>query len=210
MTTRCENGQLSGSKDFVTTGDAAQWLLVSAREEGAGESPRLGLFVIESTGVGVSLVAGPDLPIVPDIAHGRLSLEQAAGKRLPGDGWSEYVKPFRTHEDLHVLAALTAWLYGIALPEQWPRPLALRLLGVLAAAAEVARQPANEPATHLLLAALLEQFAALQPEVDRALMESQGSWNAMWKRDRAVLGIARDAQTRRLEQAITALAPGCS
>lgn len=210
MTTRCENGQLSGSKDFVTTGDAAQWLLVSAREEGAGESPRLGLFVIESAGVGVSLVAGPDLPIVPDIAHGRLSLEQAAGRRLPGDGWSEYVKPFRTHEDLHVLAALTAWLYGIALPEQWPRPLALRLLGVLAAAAEVARQPANEPATHLLLAALLEQFAALQPEVDRALMESQGSWNAMWKRDRAVLGIARDAQTRRLEQAITALAPGCS
>jgi len=210
MTTRSENGQLSGSKDFVTTGDAAQWLLVSAREEGAGESPRLGLFVIESTGVGVSLVAGPDLPIVPDIAHGRLSLEQAAGRRLPGDGWSEYVKPFRTHEDLHVLAALTAWLYGIALPEQWPRPLALRLLGVLAAAAEVARQPANEPATHLLLAALLEQFAALQPEVDRALMESQGSWNAMWKRDRAVLGIARDAQTRRLEQAITALAPGCS
>jgi len=210
MTTRCENGQLSGSKDFVTTGDAAQWLLVSAREEGAGESPRLGLFVIESAGVGVSLVAGPDLPIVPDIAHGKLSLEQAAGRRLPGDGWSEYVKPFRTHEDLHVLAALTAWLYGIALPEQWPRPLALRLLGVLAAAAEVARQPANEPATHLLLAALLEQFAALQPEVDRALMESQGSWNAMWKRDRAVLGIARDAQARRLEQAITALAPGCS
>ncbi|EHY79888.1 acyl-CoA dehydrogenase [Stutzerimonas stutzeri ATCC 14405 = CCUG 16156] len=210
MTTRSENGQLSGSKDFVTTGDAAQWLLVSAREEGAGESPRLGLFVIESAGVGVSLVAGPDLPIVPDIAHGKLSLEQAAGRRLPGDGWSEYVKPFRTHEDLHVLAALTAWLYGIALPEQWPRPLALRLLGVLAAAAEVARQPANEPATHLLLAALLEQFAALQPEVDRALMESQGSWNAMWKRDRAVLGIARDAQARRLEQAITALAPGCS
>jgi len=210
MTTRCENGQLSGSKDFVTTGDAAQWLLVSAREEGAGESPRLGLFVIESAGVGVSLVAGPDLPIVPDIAHGKLTLEQAAGRRLPGDGWSEYVKPFRTHEDLHVLAALTAWLYGIALPEQWPRPLALRLLGVLAAAAEVARQPANEPATHLLLAALLEQFAALQPEVDRALMESQGSWNAMWKRDRAVLGIARDAQARRLEQAITALAPGYS
>ncbi len=210
MTSRCENGQLTGSKDFVTAGDAAQWLLVSAREEGAGESPRLGLFVVEPSGAGVSLVAGPDLPIVPDIAHGRLSLEQAAGRRLPGDGWSEYVKPFRTHEDLHVLAALTAWLYGIALPEQWPRPLALRLLGVLAAAAEVARQPANEPATHLLLAALLEQFAALQPEVDRALMESQGSWNAMWKRDRAVLGIARDAQTRRLEQAITALAPGCS
>jgi len=205
MTSRCENGQLTGSKDFVTAGDAAQWLLVSAREEGAGESPRLGLFVVEPSGAGVSLVAGPDLPIVPDIAHGRLSLEQAAGKRLPGDGWSEYVKPFRSHEDLHVLAALTAWLYGVALLEQWPRALALRLLGVLAAAAEVARRPAHEPATHLLLAALLEQFAALQPEVDRALADSQGPRGALWRRDRAVLGLARDAQARRLEQALAAL-----
>jgi len=205
MATRCENGQLTASKDFVTAGDAAQWLLVSAREEGAGESPRLGLFVVEPSGAGVSLVAGPDLPIVPDIAHGRLSLEQAVGRRLPGDGWSEYVKPFRSHEDLHVLAALTAWLYGVALLEQWPRALALRLLGVLAAAAEVAQRPAHEPATHLLLAALLEQFAALQPEVDRALADSQGSRGALWRRDRAVLGLARDAQARRLEQALAAL-----
>ncbi|EMD98741.1 Acyl-CoA dehydrogenase [Stutzerimonas stutzeri NF13] len=205
MTTRCEDGQLSGGKDFVTAGAAAQWLLVSAREEGAGEPPRLGLFVVEPSGAGVSLVAGADLPIVPDIAHGRLSLEQAAGKRLPGDGWSEYVKPFRTHEDVHVLAALTAWLYGVALLAQWPRALALRLLSVLAAAAEVARRPADEPATHLLTAALLEQFAALQPELDRALAASQGPWGASWRRDRAVLGLARDAQARRLEQALAAL-----
>jgi len=203
MTTRCENGQLIGSKDFVTAGGAAQWLLVSAREESVGESPRIGLFVVEPSGAGVSLVAGPDLPIVPDIAHGRLSLERAAGKRLPGDGWSEYVKPFRSHEDLYVLAALTAWLYGVALLEQWPRALVLRLLGVLAAAAEVARRPAHEPATHLLLAALLEQFAALQPEV--ALADSQGPRGALWRRDRAVLGLARDAQARRLEQALAAL-----
>lgn len=205
MTTRCEDGQLSGSKDFVTAGDAAQWLLVSARDEGTDESPRLGLFVVEPTGAGVSLVAGPDLPIVPDIAHGRLSLERAAGRRLPGDGWSEYVKPFRSHEDLHVLVALTAWLYSVALLEQWPRPLALRLLSVLSAAAEVARRPAHEAAAHLLLAGLLEQFAALQPDVDRALADSQGPWAALWRRDRAVLGLAREAQARRLEQALAAL-----
>ncbi len=104
-----------------------------------------------------------------------------------------------------MLAALTAWLYGVALLERWPRALALRLLGVLAAAAEVAQRPAHEPATHLLLAALLEQFAALQPEVDRALADSQGSRGALWRRDRAVLGLARDAQARRLEQALAAL-----
>ena len=31
MTTRWDGVQLNGSKDFVTTGDAVQWLLVSAR-----------------------------------------------------------------------------------------------------------------------------------------------------------------------------------
>ena len=67
MTTRWDGVQLNGSKDFVTTGDAVQWLLVSAREEGADESPRLGLFAVEPTAAGVALTPGPSLPIVPDI-----------------------------------------------------------------------------------------------------------------------------------------------
>lgn len=208
MTMRWHAGYLSGSKDFVTAGDAVQWLLVSAREEGLGESPRLGLFVIDPDSAGALLVTGPDLPLVPDIAHGRLCLERTIGERLPGDGWSDYVRPFRTHEDLHVLAALTAWLYGVALLERWPRSLVLRLAGVLAGAAEVARQPADAPAAHLLLAALLEQFASLQPEVDSVMNESRGVWGALWQRDRAVLGLAREAQARRLEQAIAALGLG--
>ncbi|MFW9674521.1 hypothetical protein, partial [Vibrio parahaemolyticus] len=97
MTTRWDGVQLNGSKDFVTTGDAVQWLLVSAREEGADEPPRLGLFAVEPTAAGVALTPGPSLPIVPDIPHARLQLAGAPAKRLAGDGWSDYVKPFRTH-----------------------------------------------------------------------------------------------------------------
>lgn len=208
MTTRWDDGHLSGSKDFVTAGEAVQWLLVSAREEAAGESPRLGLFAVEPAAAGVALSAGRQLPIVPDIAHGSLRLERAVGTRLSGDGWSDYVKPFRTHEDLYVLAALTAWLYGVAMQERWPSSLKLRLLGILTGAAEVARQSAGEPATHLLLAGLLEQFAALQPDAERALSASDGSRAALWQRDRAVLGLAREAQARRLQQAIAALGLG--
>ncbi|PNF81102.1 acyl-CoA dehydrogenase [Stutzerimonas stutzeri] len=208
MATRWDDGNLSGSKDFVTAGEAVQWLLVSAREEGAGESPRLGLFAVEPAARGVSLTAGPQLPIVPDIAHGRLCLERALGERLPGDGWSDYVKPFRTHEDLYVLAALTAWLHGVALQERGPRSLMLRLLGILSGAAEVARLSADEPAAHLLLAALLEQFAALQPDVESALAAGDGTHAALWQRDRAVLGLAREAQARRLQHAIAALGFG--
>ncbi|MBA4691662.1 MAG: acyl-CoA dehydrogenase, partial [Pseudomonas sp.] len=113
---------------------------------------------------------------------------------------------FRTHEDLHVLAALTAWLYGVALREQWPRDLQLRLLAILGGAAEVARLPADEPATHLLLAAQLEQFAALQGGLDSVM--ARGEVAALWQRDRGVLALARDAQARRLEQACRALGLG--
>ncbi len=36
-----------------------------------------------------------------------------SGERLAGDGWDDYVKPFRTLEDVHVFAAVapgcSAW-----------------------------------------------------------------------------------------------------
>ncbi|TDL96187.1 acyl-CoA dehydrogenase [Stutzerimonas stutzeri ATCC 17588 = LMG 11199] len=208
MSTRWDGAQLNGSKDFVTAGDAVQWLLVSAREESVDEGPCLGLFLVEPAAAGVVLKQGPSLPIVPDIPHARLQLDGAPATRLAGDGWSDYVKPFRTHEDLHVLAALSAWLYGVALRERWPLGLQLRLLAILGGAAEVARLPAKEPATHLLLAAQLEQFAALQPELDSAMTHAGGHCAALWQRDRAVLTLARGAQARRLEQACSALGLG--
>ncbi len=201
MATRCDEARLSGCKDFVTAGAAVQWLLVSAREEGAGERPRLGLFVVAADASGVTVDSGPLLPIIPDIAHGRLRLERAVGERLPGDGWSDHVRPFRTHEDLHVMAALGAWLYGVALYDRWPASLLLRLAGLLGGAAEAARMAPDDAAGHLLLAGLLEQFAALQPEIESAL----GARGVLWQRDRAVMALAREAQARRLELAAAAL-----
>lgn len=208
MSTRWDGVQLSGSKDFVSAGGAVQWLLVSAREESVDEAPCLGLFFVEPAAAGVVLKQGPSLPIVPDIPHARLQLDGAPATRLAGDGWSDYVKPFRTHEDLHVLAALSAWLYGMGLRERWSLGLQLRLLAILGGAAEVARLPAKEPATHLLLAAQLEQFAALQPDLDSAMTHAGGHCAAPWQRDRAVLTLARGAQARRLEQACSALGLG--
>jgi alkylation response protein AidB-like acyl-CoA dehydrogenase len=41
MQTRLSGLRVSGRKDFVTAGDAADWLLVAARSEDSGETPRL-------------------------------------------------------------------------------------------------------------------------------------------------------------------------
>ncbi|HCJ30512.1 MAG TPA: acyl-CoA dehydrogenase [Pseudomonas sp.] len=210
MQTRLDGLLLTGRKDFVIAGPAASWLLVPARDEAPGERPRLSLCVVGCGERGVIIEAGPPLPLLQDIPHGRLRLEHAACRRLAGDGWDDYVIPFRTLEDVHVLAALASWLYGIGLECGWPQPLQLRLLGLLAGAAEVSRLSPTESATHLLLASLNLQLATLGDEVDDALAVGPQQWLQLWRRDRGVLQLARGAQARRLEQAaaVFGLAPG--
>jgi hypothetical protein len=201
MQTRLDELSLTGSKDFVTAGSAAAWLLVPARDEAPGDRPHLSLCVVGCDERGVFIEEGPRLPLVPDIPHGRLRLEQAPCRRLAGDGWNDYVKPFRTIEDLHVLAALVSWLYGVGLECGWPQRLQLLLLGVLAGAAEVSRMPPTEPATHLVLASLDAQFAAMATELDAALVSGPEQWRRLWQRDHGILKLARSAQAKRLARA---------
>ena len=160
MQTRLENLRLTGSKDFVTAGLDAEWLLVAARSEADGEKPRLQLAVVYPGEAGVTLEALPTLPLMPEVGHARLQLHQAACERLAGDGWDAYVKPFRSLEDLYVLAALVAWLYGVGQESAWPQDLRLRLLGLLGGCAEGSRQCADSAACHLLLGGLFAQFHA--------------------------------------------------
>ena len=202
MQTRLTDLRLSGRKDFVTAGDAADWLLIAARSEEPGESPRLSLAVVYPGEPGVSVEKLPALPLMPDISHGRLLLDGALCELLAGDGWDAYVKPFRTLEDVYVLSAMTAWLYGVGQDSDWPQTLQLRLLALLAGCAEASRQPPNNPAGHVLLAGLFAQFDALKTEIDQALSEGDPEWAQMWRRDQAVMQLASGARAKRLAKAM--------
>ncbi|WP_417660437.1 acyl-CoA dehydrogenase [Pseudomonas sp.] len=201
MQTRLSQLRLSGTKDFVTAGDAAQWLLVAAREEAEGEPPQVAVTVVESGGAGVLVEQLPALKFIPDVSHARLTLEDAMCERLPGDGWADYVKPFRSIEDLHVLAAMSAWLYGVGQNSAWPNALQLRLLGLLSGCAEVSKMSANASTTHVFLGGLFAQFAALGPELDSAFASGEPHWKALWQRDKALMSIANSARTTRLQRA---------
>jgi hypothetical protein len=205
MQTRLSELLLHGRKDFVTAGDAADWLLVAAREEPTGQPVRLALGVVRNGDPGVRIEVLPSLPLMPDIGHARLHLAGAHCERLAGDGWDDYVKPFRSIEDLHVLTAVGAWLYGVGQDSNWPQALQLRLLGLLAGCAEVARQGPTQPATHLLLAGLFAQFAALDAELPAAFAAGPADWAALWQRDRGLLSLAASARGKRLANALAAL-----
>ncbi len=205
MHTRLTDLRLSGAKDFVTAGDAADWLLIAARSEEAGATPRLSLAVVYPGEPGVTVETLPALPLMPDISHGRLHLDGALCELLAGDGWDAYVKPFRTLEDVYVLSAMTAWLYGVGQDSDWPQTLQLRLLALLAGCAEMSRQPPNNPAGHVLLGGLFAQFDALKTEIDQALSEGDPQWAQMWQRDQAVMQLASGARAKRLAKAFAVI-----
>ncbi|MDR6945762.1 alkylation response protein AidB-like acyl-CoA dehydrogenase [Pseudomonas sp. 2957] len=202
MQTRLRDLRLSGRKDFVTAGDAADWLLVAARSEEPGETPRLSLAVVYPGEPGVRVEKLPALPLMPDISHGRLYLDGALCELLAGDGWDAYVKPFRTLEDVYVLSAMTAWLYGVGQDSDWPQALQLRLLALLAGCAEASRQAPNNPPGHVLLGGLFAQFEALAGEVDQALGNGPVEWAQMWQRDKGVMQLAAGARAKRLAKAL--------
>jgi alkylation response protein AidB-like acyl-CoA dehydrogenase len=202
MQTRLRDLRLSGRKDFVTAGDAADWLLVAARSEEPGETPRLSLAVVYPGEPGVKVEKLPALPLMPDISHGRLHLDGALCELLAGDGWDAYVKPFRSLEDVYVLSAMTAWLYGIGQDSDWPQALQLRLLALLAGCAEASRQAPNNPPGHVVLGGLFAQFESLKTEVDQALVQGDPAWAAMWQRDQGVMQLAAGARAKRLAKAL--------
>ena len=201
MTTRIDALTLDGRKDFVTAAEAADWLLVAAREEAGGAPVQLALGVVRNGAPGVQIETLPALPLMPDVSHGRLHLQGAQCERLAGDGWDDYVKPFRTLEDTHVLAALTAWLFGVGQESAWPQALQLRLLGLLAGCAEVARQCPSAAGSHVMLAGLFAQFDSLRPDLDNAFAAGDAQWAQLWQRDKGLLAIAGSARSKRLQKA---------
>jgi len=205
MSTRLDGLQLNGRKDYVTAGDAADWLLVAAREEASGESPKLALAVLHKGTPGFQVEALPAIKLMPEVGHARLLLNNASCERLAGDGWDGYVKPFRSIEDLHVLAALSAWHFSLARECGWPQDLQLRLLGLLTGCAEVARQSPSAAITHVLLAGLFAQQQALRADLETALAAGPAHWAELWQRDQALLTIAGTARAKRLEKALAAL-----
>lgn len=205
MRTRLSGLRVSGRKDFVTAGGAADWLLIAARSEQPGDDPRLSLAVAFPDEPGVRVEKLPPMPLMPDISHGRLFLDNALCELLAGDGWDAYVKPFRTLEDVYVLSAMTAWLYGVGQDCDWPQNLQLRLLALLAGCAEASRQAPNHPAGHVLLGGLFAQFEGLKAEVNQALAEGPSEWATMWQRDQAVMELAAGARAKRLAKALAAI-----
>lgn len=205
-----EQSLLQGEKTFITNADQAELLLVAASTgdtvtgpDGRSRNP-LAMVLVPAQSPGVSITPLPALPFAPSIHHGVARFEQvpvSAAQWLPGDGYSDYVKPFRTVEDIHVSAGLLGFLLRIARAHDWPAASIETLLALLALHQWLAALPPQDSSTHLILAGARQQF-------EDWLLANRPHWNLCppemaqaWQRDSALLKVANKARAQRTQTA---------
>jgi alkylation response protein AidB-like acyl-CoA dehydrogenase len=197
---------LDGSKRWTTLGPSGALFLVAARDEAAcGERVALRVARIASTAPGVHVEPMPPTRFVPEVPHAQLRFDGvrvAPGDLLPGDGYDLYVKCFRTVEDLHVNAAMLAYLVREAERLGWPGEWVERTLAVLRAARALALDDPAKPAVHIALAGTLALARTLVTEAEQNWTSTaDDSAFARWQRDRELLGVAGKARIQRTARA---------
>lgn len=197
---------VTGAKRWTTLGPASSLLfVVGALEGSAGPRPTLKVARIESGAAGLQLLPMPETRFVPEVPHARVALDRvhvAADALLPGDGYDDCVKPFRTIEDTFVTIAVLAYLLREARARGWQQAFAERCVAALVALADVAASPVGAPATHVALAGALQFALALYTDAGAHWAKAPGDAAAgRWQRDLGLFSVAAAAREQRAARA---------
>jgi acyl-CoA dehydrogenase len=205
---------ISGTKRWTTLGpDSALLLVVGRVADGSdADRPRLRVARVPTATPGLTLVAMAPTRFVPEVPHAGVKLD---GVRLPaeallaGDGYSAYVKPFRTIEDLHVGAAVLAHLLREARARGWPAGFRERVVATLVVLTALAAERTSAAATHVALEGALQWAQQLYAEAGTLWAGAVGdAAAARWQRDAALFGVAGTARAARALRAWERLAQG--
>jgi acyl-CoA dehydrogenase len=197
---------LTGSKKWATVASHASSLLVVASIGERDGRNELKVVRVPASAPGLTLRSSA-APFVPEIEHAEIDLDKVhvpADAVLPGDGYADYLKPFRTVEDLHVHAALIGYLLTVA--RRVAPPLVEPLLALAASTRALAGADAKAASTHLALAGLIELATRTVADVERAWSTQPDDEWTRWQRDRPLLQVATKARLARRDKARASLA----
>ena len=195
---------INGNKRFVTFGTDAELLYVVA-SEGTGPDGRnkLRIAAITPRG-GITIEPLTVTSFVPEIPHAAITFSDVIVEHdelLDGDGYSTYLKPFRTVEDCHVHGALLGYLIAVARRFEWRKGDIERLLSLVCSIRTITLADPTSPATHVALGGLLQQSHTLRESLEPAWGKSDELTRLRWQRDKALLGVAGSAREKRLKAA---------
>ena len=192
---------LSGSKRFVTAALEAELLYVAASTGiGVDGKNRIKIVRVSRDAPGVTITAMADLPFVPEISHGVVTLSDVAVRDkdiLAGDGYLDYIKPFRTIEDIHVFGAIAGYLCRIASVFSWPHEVLEELLTLIVAIRALAKEEPLSAAVHIALGGLEVLFSRFFEKTDPLWAGVDPETRSRWLRDRVLLTVAGKAREAR-------------
>lgn len=203
---------LNGDKRWTTLGRDGALFFVAAQDVAvSGKRAAIRVVRVASDAPGVTVKPMPATRFVPEVPHAQLQFENvrlAENALLPGEGYDDYVKPFRTVEDLHVHAAVVAYLVREARRLEWPAAWIERATAALHLLRALAGEDSSAPATHVALAGALTFGMNLIDETEKY-------WNAAgpdpaaarWARDRELFGVASGARVQRTARAWERIKP---
>ncbi|MFE6922596.1 acyl-CoA dehydrogenase family protein [Nocardia sp. NPDC057663] len=205
-TTVTADGTVTGTKSFATLGEFATSFLVIARagEQADGRAELRAVLV--PAGPGTVVTPLPALPFAPEIPHATVTFDAAPGELLPGDGYTDYLKPFRTVEDLHVVAAVLGQLVRVARQAQWPAEAVEQLLALFAAVRGVSTEDPGSVGVHIALGGVFERLTRLRADLAPLWETVDPEVRSRWERDEPLLGVAGKVRALRLAAAWRAVA----
>jgi alkylation response protein AidB-like acyl-CoA dehydrogenase len=181
-------------------------VLVVVAKSGTGEAgrPTLWAVVVPKTSERLTVTTMAPTPFVPEVPHAELVLdgiELGADAILPGDGYSNFVKPFRTIEDLHVQGAVLGYLLSVAARWGFSDAHRERLLALVCSALSLATLDPAKSETHVALAGLLAEMAEVHAVLESEWVHVDDAERERWYRDRALVQVASKAREKRRERA---------
>lgn len=204
---RGDRYELCGTKTFVTFGSHAETLLVVVRVgEKPDGRPDLAVVQIPASRQGVLLQKLSETPFVPEVPHASVRLEGVEAlesERLPGDGYLDYVKPFRTIEDIHVVGATLGYLVGLARRTQTVTTLIAEMSADLVALDRLRDGSPLDPRVHIALHGVYQRVTRLVAgeELARLMDGAPEDERDRWERDQPLLRVASKARAARFEAA---------
>lgn len=201
---------LSGHKKFVSGANDSQQLYIACRDEREGNGidaqgrPIIKMIVTKAKSKGLEIQAMPALGFVPEVSHGKVTLDHvllSEDQICLGDGYLNYVKAFRSYEDLHVLAAITAYRLAEAIEGKWPRDILEGHISLILAIRSLSEMDLNKPAAHIGLAACRSQLDGVILNTNSLFKQHNSQAYALWERDKILLSIAKTAHQKRTQGA---------
>lgn len=191
-------GTITGSKAWSSLVSSGDTLLVAVSAGTRADRNDIRLVRVRATAPGVTLQPMPETPFTPEIPHFQVTFDATpVDEVLPGDGYEQYIKPFRTVEDTHVCAAALGHLVGVN--HAWAPSLLTPLLALRALALA---DPAD-PVIHVALDACIKSMQAAIAALDWTSVDPAVA--ARWTRDAPLLHVASRAREARTAAARTKL-----